>query len=147
MMMRINLGIILILLLLPGGVMALDGGRKPVLMDAAFFSGFNALLPLKRDFFLDGKLGLIVKAQGQVEEINDKGRFGRKYRIIVRCTESKAINVLYHVHTDDPVYLKQLKKGDSFSFAGILKMYTPLSTQRESYICDILLSDKKEEAD
>jgi hypothetical protein len=117
-----------------------SGGDAPVL-GKEFFAGLQDTQPIKRDYYLDARLNLIISGKGSVVSVEPANRYKRKYRLTLSSRDSGPISITYLVFTDREEYLKMLHKNDIFEFKGQFVIYTPLNSLRDSYIIDVVLED------
>jgi hypothetical protein len=102
----------------------------------------SRLLPFERDEYLQKRLNKKIVAKGYIEAIKEKAKFKKKYRIdIIDSSEAKKIDIRYYIYTDKKEYLDLLNKGDLFEFKGQFVIYTPLNSNRSSYVFDVILED------
>lgn len=100
------------------------------------------LSTIERDSFFKTHLNNLIYAKGYIEAVKEKSRFKRKYRItLIDSSAVKKIDIRYYVYTDNEEYLDLLSKGDLFEFKGQFIMYTPLNSNRNLYVFDVILED------
>lgn len=114
-----------------------DGDRS--LEHLAFFTELSSTEPVKRDQFLDGHLTRILRSKVYIVSVERRTRYNRRVRITATESATTRISITYHLFTDQTEYLASLKKNDAFTFSGVFKVYTPLSSRRDSYLFDIVL--------
>ncbi len=117
-----------------------ENSANPIALDKRFFSDFQKTDIIRRDLLLDELLNKILQSKGQVESVGSYERYHRRFRIIINNTNNTP-SIRFYIFTDNDEYLKLLNKNDLFEFKGQFVIYTPLSSNRDSYIFDIILED------
>ena len=95
---------------------------------------------IKRDNFLKINLSRVIQTRGMIKKIDRKGRYNRKFRIILVDQVAKylKLNIQYYIYIDDDDSIKILSEKEIFEFSGQLMACTPTNTRRDSYIFDII---------
>jgi len=111
------------------------------ILNKKFYSKIIKTPHIRRDVYLDKILNSIIQGRGYVESVDNLERYQRKYRIIITDSESMSLKIKLFIFTDNEEYHKILKKGDLFEFHGQFVIYTPISSDRNSYILDVILKE------
>ncbi len=111
------------------------------ILDREFYSALVSREPVGRDSFLDESLNGIIHGKGYIDALGESTRFHRRHMISIVGTMVTGLNIIYHIHTDNPSYMKVLKKKDLFEFKGQFIIFTPLNSRRDSYIFDVILEE------
>ncbi len=119
----------------------LSAKEERILLNREFYAGFHRLPRINRDSFLEERLNAFVAARGLVTATGEKNLFGKRYRIVLNDpgAEALGIRIVYHLHTDNLDSVGMIPERGLFEFSGRLVAYTPISTNRESYILDIIM--------
>lgn len=114
------------------------GGAGPI-EHREFFERLASLPPIMRDGFLDEQVNRLLNGTGHVVSVDELSRYNRGVRIIATESATSSMNITYYIFTDQRSFLTSFKKNDAFAFSGLFKVYTPLSSRRDSYLFDVVL--------
>ncbi len=114
---------------------------KRITLDKKFFSELHNTPPISRDSYLEGMLNSIVFGKGIVVSAYSYQRLKKNYRLVLVDPEAgrKNLNISYYIYTADQNIATVVEKDALFEFTGQLIAYTPMNSNKDSYIFDILL--------
>lgn len=106
-----------------------------------FYASFVQVPPVKRDDFWEAKINSLVMTRARVIKIDSMGRYKKKYRIILDDADAaeSGLRFMYYVFIDSQDSIDLLAENEIFEFSGQIMGFTPLSTDRNGYVLDILL--------
>jgi hypothetical protein len=115
----------------------------PISMTGELFSRFSQTPAISRDAYLGVYANSIVQGRGTVLSSDQKGRYKRKYRLVLEEAETLPyrIRIIYNVFLENEDTISLLAAGAVFEFRGQLMTCTPLNTSRSAYMFDIVLQE------
>jgi hypothetical protein len=116
---------------------------NPVSMTGEFIRRISPTHPIRRDAYLGLYANSIVQGRGTVLLSDQKGRYKRKYRLVLEEGETRSyrIRIIYNVFLENEDTISMISAGAVFEFRGQLMTCTPLNTSRNAYVLDIVLQE------
>jgi RNase P/RNase MRP subunit p29 len=117
--------------------------EKTLYLNKAFYYKLWRMKTIKRDSTFSDHLNKRIQVRGTVITVKDYDRYRKRFRI--QMTDKSAaqygFTIFLYVFLNNEDTVKLLSKGTTFEVKGQLMAYTPLNTQRSSYILDLILED------
>ncbi len=139
--MKKIIGIFVFLIIFSGVLFSEDQGRNVTVVNSGFYRKILQTPVIMRDKFFEKKINFIWQGRGTVKAVYQLERYRKKY--MVELVDSDAgkfgIKLNYFIFTDNEDWKKVLTPGEVFDFKGQCIIITPLNTQRNSYVVDIVL--------
>ncbi|HOO72361.1 MAG TPA: hypothetical protein PK926_11420 [Spirochaetota bacterium] len=116
-------------------------GAETLYINQDFYTAFSKIPAVKRDDFFESKLDCVILTRAKVLKIDSSGRYKKKYRIILEDGESinAGFRFMYYVYIDNQDSIDLLAENEILEFSGQVMGFTPLTTDRKSYLFDILM--------
>ncbi len=112
---------------------------ESVKIDNQFINSLAAESVVTRDQKIMDMIDKQINAKGYVFAAKDSKLLTRYVITIMLNTGS--IEMKINLYTDRDDYLKLLQKGDQFEFKGKLISFSPVNTEKSSYILNVLLEE------
>lgn len=98
--------------------------------------------PIDRDTAASSLMNTQISFTAEVKSTDEKSRYNRRFRIIAVDYNSSqsSMKIKYYIFINNRNVWSEMDEGEIYLFKGIITAYTPLNTERDSYIFDVLFS-------
>jgi hypothetical protein len=127
-----------------GGPVSGNEGNAVIQLNRDFYLKLRSAQVILRDEFLNTMLNSDVSGRGVIVSTGKGKRYGKELIIIAGDEDSGKLqfDVTYHIYAGKGVDPSRLIPGGIIEFRGTLVLCTPLNTERNRFIFDIILDEE-----
>ena len=95
---------------------------------------------IKRDSTASSLMNSRISFTAVVKSVDENRRYNRRFRVVAEDISAAKYNmrISYFIFMGNRDIWLQINEGEKYHFTGLVTAYTPLNTQRDYYIFDVL---------
>lgn len=120
-----------------------ENSKKIQVINRDFYRSITREAPVGRDLLLSKRINFLIQGRGIIKSVTTMKRYRKKIKIEIHDGDSEkyGLKLQYFLFTSNEGWSKDAIVGEIFEFKGQCMVITPMNTQRNAFIFDIVLED------